>query len=191
VREGVRALVRLNAWLLRAYSRRCLAALRLPLPLRLAARRLEPVLALNVEKEVRKDALVIASSRAEIPALLRRARDIDREFVARLPLVRLEIRYEEIEPIRARRMETLLGVTERLLQGPWRGIRIAVRERYRPEPFEALLREHLRLYAAEVHALARSVRLAALLAPVHEHLRGSMEREANSLAREVTRLLYA
>jgi hypothetical protein len=187
----VRALARLNARLLRAYSRRSVAALRLPLPLRVAARSLEPVLALNVEKEVRKDALVIAASSADIPALLHRARDIDREFVAHLPLVRLEIRYEEIEPIRRRRMEGLLAATERLLAAPWRGIRLAVRSRYRPEQFEGFLREHLQLYAAEVNALGRSVRLAALLAPVHERLRRSMEREANTLAHDVTRLLYA
>ena len=183
----MRALTRLNAALLRAYSRRCLATLRLPLP-----RSLESVLALNVEKEARKDALIIAAAgEDEIPALLERARAIDREFVARLPLLSLEIRYEEIEPIRRRRMEGLLAASGRLLGPPWRGIRLAVRERYAQAEFEAFLREHLRLYAAEVHALGRSVRLGALLAPVHDRLRRSMEREANALARDVTRLLYA
>jgi hypothetical protein len=88
-------------------------------------------------------------------------------------------------------MQRLLAAAEKLLEPPWRGIRVAVRERYRPEEFEAFLREHLRLYAAEVHALGRSVRLAGLLAPVHERLRRSMEREANALAHDVTRLLYA
>jgi hypothetical protein len=185
----------LNARLLRTYSRRCVAGLHLPLPLRIAARHLEPLLALNVEKEARKDALVIgAAHRSEIPALLLRAREIDREFVARLerlPLLSLDIRYGELEPIRRGRMERLRAAAETLLQAPWRGMRLAARVCYGPAEFEALLCEHLGLYAAEVQALGRAVRPAALLAPVHVRLRRSMEREARALAQDVTRLLYA
>ena len=63
--------------------------------MRLALGPLEPLLALNVEKEVRKDALVIRSG--EVP--LAQAREIDRQFLAqldRLPFLRLEIRYRDI-----------------------------------------------------------------------------------------------
>ena len=59
-----RVLARLNRALLEAFSRRTTEALRGTLPLRLALPHLEPLLARNVAKEVRKDALVIA--RADI-----------------------------------------------------------------------------------------------------------------------------
>jgi len=153
---------------------------------------LERLLAANVEKEVRKDAFAIQSG-SSVEKLLTHAREIDREFVARLerfPLVRLHIRYEDIEPIRRRRMERLLEAAARLLQAQWRGIRHAARACYSESEFEAMLGEHLRLYAAEVHALNRSVRLAALIAPLRERLRKAMEERADALAREVADLLY-
>ena len=153
---------------------------------------LEAILAANVEKEVRKDALAIRHP-GDVSALLAKAREIDREFVARLerlPLVRLRLRYEDIEPVRRQRMQRLLKVSAALLARPWRGIRPAARACYGRAQFEALLREHLRLYAAEVHALNRSARLGALLAPLRERLRKAMEEQANGLAREVAGLLY-
>ncbi|HEX7221102.1 MAG TPA: hypothetical protein VF280_17980 [Burkholderiales bacterium] len=122
------------------------------------------------------------------------ARQVDREFVARLerfPLVRLRIRYEDIEPMRRRRMQHLLDAAAALVRAPWRGIRPAARACYSRAEFEDLLREHLRLYAAEVHALGGSVRPALLVAPVRERLRALMESRADSLARDVAALLYA
>ena len=177
----------MNGRLLRAYSRRCLAAVPIPLG------PLEALLAANVEKEVRKDALAIQSAH-DIEQLLRHAREIDREFVAKLerfPLVRLRIRYEDIEPIRRRRMERLLAAAAALAQAPWRGIRPAARARYSRAEFETLLGEHLRLYAREVHALSRAVRLGALVAPLRARLLKTMEAQADRLAREVADLLYA
>jgi len=161
----------------------------------MAAAHLEPLLALNVEKEVRKDALAIRSvSTNDMHELLQQAREIDREFVARVerfPLVRVGIRYQDIEPVRRRRMERLRAAAAALLERPWRGIRPAVRARYAEAEFEALLREHLRLYACEVDALNRSMRLAALITPLRKRLRKTMEEQASALARDVARLLYA
>jgi len=141
---------------------------------------------------VRKDAAAIRSPQSA-EQLLRQARDIDREFVARLerlPLVRLRIRYEDVEPVRRRRIERLLEAARALLEPPWRGLRPAARARYGRAEFETLVREHLRLYAAEVHALSRSVRPALAVAPFRERLRTLMEKEANALARAVADLLY-
>jgi len=141
---------------------------------------------------VRKDAAAIRSPQ-KVEQLLRQAREIDREFVARLerfPLLRLRIRYEDVEPVRRQRIERLLEACRALLAPPWRGIRAAARARYGRAEFEALVREHLRLYAAEVHALGRSLRPALLIAPWRERLRALMERQANALAREVADLLY-
>jgi hypothetical protein len=124
---------------------------------------------------------------------LRAAREIDREFVARLerfPLVRLRICYEDVEPIRRRRIERLLEAARALLEAPWHGIRPAARACYRRADFETRVREHLHLYAVEVHALSGSVRPALLVAPFRSRLRALMEERANALAQEVTRLLY-
>ena len=63
--------------MLRAYSRRCVVAARLPLG------PLEALLAGNVDKEVRKDAAAIRSAQS-VEQLLRQARQIDREFIDRL-----------------------------------------------------------------------------------------------------------
>jgi predicted membrane protein len=141
---------------------------------------------------VHKDAAAIRSGDG-VERLLRHAREIDREFVARLerfPLVRLLIRYEDVEPIRRRRMQQLLEVAAALAAGPWRGVRRAARARYPHAQMEALLREHLSLYAGEVHALSRSVRPALLVAPLRERLRRAMQAQAAALAREVAALLY-
>ncbi len=169
--------------------------------LRVALGPLEPILALNVDKEVRKDALVIAQAGQPAPldglsALLARAREIDREFVARLGRfpVRPEIRYEEVEPIRRRRMERLLDAAARLLTAPWRGLRTAVRAGYDEPDFAAALGEHLHLYALEVHALNRSVRVPTLMAPLRgliaDRLRAIMDLESKALAHQVTRLVF-
>jgi hypothetical protein len=89
-----RVLARLNRALLEAFSRRTTDALRAALPLRLALPHLEPLLARNVAKEVRKDALVIARAdrvpatgapdREAVRELLQAARKIDGEFLAGL-----------------------------------------------------------------------------------------------------------
>ncbi len=141
---------------------------------------------------MRKDTLAIRSGE-NADELLRRAREIDREFIARLerlPLVRLRIRYEDVEPIRRRRIERLLETARALLAPPWRGIRPAARARYGRAEFETRVREHLRLYATEVHALSRSVRPALLVAPWRGRLYALMSEQANALAREVADLLY-
>ena len=172
--------------MLRAYSRRCVAAARLPLG------PLEALLAGNVDKEVRKDAAAIRSAQS-VEQLLRQAREIDRDFIARLervPLVRLRIRYEDVEPLRRQRIERLLEAVGALLREPWGGIRAAARAHYSRAEFETRVHDHLHLYAAEVHALSRSVRPALLVAPWRERLRALMEKQANALAREVAHLLY-
>jgi hypothetical protein len=52
------ALALLNRKILEAYSRRTINTLRAALPLRFALPHIEPVLASNVAKEMKKDALV-------------------------------------------------------------------------------------------------------------------------------------
>jgi len=192
LRERARALARLNRALLEAFSRRTTGALRAALPLRLALPHLEPLLARNVAKEVRKDALVIGrAGRASVAELLAEARRIDGEFLAgvgRLP-IRIVIPYAEIEPLRARRIALLGGAAQRVLEAwlPGRGLRAALRACFTRAELEQLLREDLRLYAQETLALSRALRLPAILRPareaIAERLHAIMQASADELAR--------
>jgi len=171
--------------------------------LRLALPALEPFLAENVAKEVRKDALVILRAGEALAAgappgseaareLLAAARAVDREFLDRVGAfpVRIDIRYERIEPLRLRRIELGLDTAYRILEA-WRHGR-RLREALSVEEAERRVFGLLRLYAEETHALSHSVRLPGLLAPLRERvaqrLLEAMSGAAAGLAREVARM---
>lgn len=206
--DRARVLGSLNGKILLAYSARTVAALRAVLPLRPALPHLEPFLALNVEKEVRKDALVIgcaaeaaAAGRAPEPGSAQRlyeaTRAIDEEFLGRIGgfPVRIAIRYEEVGPPRIERIERLLEASHRLLAAWRRGARLreALETVFGASEFERRVRELLELYALETRALSRSVRLPALLVPLREiaaeRLFAIMREEAARLAAELARSL--
>ena len=166
--------------------------MRAALPLRLALPALEPFLAENVAKEVRKDALVIRrAGEALAPGaareILAAARDIDREFLGRVGSfpVLIEIPYDRIEPLRLRRVELGLDTAHRILDA-WRHGR-RLRETFTAAEFEQRLFDMMRLYAEETQALSHSVRLPAILEPVRERvalrLQEAMTRAARTLAR--------
>lgn len=151
-------------------------------------------------KEARKDALLIARAwkllgAGEVPdgdaarELLAQAREVDREFLRRIAgfPVRIEIRYEAIEPPRLRRIELGLDTSWRILDAWRRGVRL--RAAFAAPELERRLSQMLQLYAEETQALSHSVRLPVLLAPVRErlaqHLREEMTRVARILARNV------
>lgn len=188
----------MNARLLAEFSRRTTAELRTVLPLRVALPALEPFLAENVAKEERKDALVIRRAAEALAAgappdpatareILVAARGIDREFLARIARfpVRIDIRYERIEPLRLRRIELGLETTCRIFAA-WREGR-RLRDAFGREELEHQLLEILRLYAEETLALSHSVGLPRLLEPLRERiaqrLREAMLHAAKSLAR--------
>lgn len=151
-----------------------------------------------MEKEARKDALLVrraaealAGGRepdaADARALLAAARDVDRQFLARVDAfpVRIEIDYASIEPLRLRRMVLGLDTAYGILAA-WRGRR-RLREAFAGPELERRLLEILRLYAEETLALSRGVHLPRLLTPLRERiaqrLREAMLQAANSLAR--------
>lgn len=203
------ALAVLNGKILAAYSARTITALRAALPLRLALPHLEPVLVLNLDKEIRKDALVIRRAgaalaagappdRAAVQQLFVETQAIDQDFIARVNAfpVRIVIRYEEIEPLRLRRIQRLGEAAYRILPA-WREerrLRTALRGIYAESDFERLLCEVFDLYAREVQALSRSVRLPALLAPLREsfaqHLLDVMSGVGARLAHDLARDIY-
>jgi hypothetical protein len=193
----------LNGRMLRELSRRTTGGLRAPLP------HVERFLATNVDKEVRKDALVIraaaealaSGSRASgqtVLRLLEESKRIDAAFLnglGRFP-VRIEVPYERVGPLRLRRIELGLDLAHRIL-GAWQeagSLRRALPAAYPPQAFERALLEVLMLYGREMEALSHCVRLPALLGALRERLaRAVLERvsgAANGLAREVTHALY-
>jgi hypothetical protein len=175
----------LNGKLLHAFSRRSLDRLRATSALRLVLPLVEPLLELNVSKEVRKDAFAFraaaeAVARGAVPdartaeTVLEATKAIDREFLRRLedfPL-RLEISYARVAPVRLRRIARLLEAAHRLLVHwpPRTRLRAVIQAQYSAEAFEQLLLALLRLYGEEAGALARAVRLPRLLAPLSERL---------------------
>jgi hypothetical protein len=201
------ALAALNRRILEAYSRRVIGALRASLPFGGAVAHLEPMLARNVAKEIRKDALVIRRASA-LPAtgpdaavlrdLLETTRQIDREFLAQaggLP-IRIVIPYGEVAPIRLRRIERLFRGAGRILDAWQRegGLRAGLRASHPRAEFEQSLHELLRLYAMETRVLSRSVQLPLLLVPIRERIALSLYETMNDVARclaaEVTALVF-
>lgn len=202
--KEARALARLNGRVLHAFSRHTTTALRAALPLRLALPHLEPVLALNVDKEVEKDTLVILRARTletgsttdwnEVLAqLLQATREIDRLFLARVGRFPVEIivRYDEIMPIRSRRIKLLHDTARKLLTagGSRLALRGAMQASFSRDEFSQLLYELFRLYAEETRSLSRSVRLPGPLVPLREligqELLNVMIRVARPLATEI------
>mgnify|MGYP001563596470 FL=1 len=199
----------LDRRILEAFSRRTVDALRAVLPVRLALPHVERFLALNVGKEAQKDALVIRCSAEALAAgsppgreivarLLDETKKIDRSFLDRIGTfpVGIRIRYEEVAPVRAQRIERLLSTAYRVLDA-WRtasGIRAALRAAYPRPELERDLHEMLKLYALETNALSRSVRLPALLTPLREQLAGGLHRVMNAaatrLACDLTHVVY-
>lgn len=202
----VDALAAFDRRILETYSHRTTDALRAVLPLRVALPRIEPFLVLNVAKEVQKDTLVIrrageavrhgaSPDHAMVQQLFHATQEIDRAFLARvsgLP-VGIVIRYEEIEPIRKRRIELLLGAACVIL-AHWprqRGWRAALRTAYPRAELEQRLHELLRLYAQETQALSRSLRLPALLVPLREGIARNLYQIMNAAALRLARELTA
>lgn len=165
---------------------------------------------LNLSKEVRKDSLVIrhaATAQAlgtppdsgDVEKLLHAARKIDREFTRQItPLpIRIDIQYDDIEPVRKTRFRLLLDESYRLFVQleitP--GFRVAVREIYSGEEFRILICYMLHLYTVETRLLNRSVVIPLPLHPLKDAMTSAinsvMEREAVQLGEEITRRVYA
>lgn len=181
--DKANALAGLNAKILAAYSARTVDALRGKLALRVALPYLEPVLALNVEKEVRKDRIVIghahkAALRGEAPPrelandIFAATKAIDSDFLQRVEdfPVRIVIPYDEIEPLRLARIRYVLDTAFRVFSA-WRHrvrFRTALRASYSQPDFELVMNLILDSYARETRSLSRALKLPAMLAPIGE-----------------------
>lgn len=173
--------------------------------MRLALPHLEPVLVLNVSKEVEKDtAVILDAGQAPVPGvsneqrladLLQITKDIDRRFlenVGRFP-VEIVVRYDEIIPFRIRRIRLLHQAAGQILGGGQAAPRLrpSLAATFGQDDLARLLHELFRLYAEEVRSLSRSVRLPGPLVPLREmiarELLDVMLRVAWPLAQEIAR----
>jgi hypothetical protein len=197
-------LARLNRRILETYSQRTTSALRASLPLPLALPWLDRMLALNVDKEVRKDALVIAKAAQAVAAgrapdadtvraVLAGAKEIDRGFLGQVGGAPLDIliRYDAVDVVRKARVQRQLAAAYRILAA-WQGhngLRTALAEAFPGAELEQLVLDMLLLYARETQVLGEAVRMPLLLAPLRrrvlEGLYGTMEKTATRLAHEV------
>lgn len=205
----VHAMAALNRKVLEVYSQRTTDKLRTVMPLRMALPSLENFLAMNVAKEVQKDAMVIGRvaenvarglqpSKDTVGQLFDATKEIDREFLSRTGTfpVGIVIRYDEIAPLRTQRIDRLLTAAYRILDAGRavhgvRGNRSAIRAVYSRVEFERLLQDLLRLYALETRALSRSLRLPALLVPLRERLAKSLYEVMNDTATRLAQELGA
>ena len=131
----------------------------------------------------------VAPTPEAVRQLLAAAREIDREFLARVSRfpVRIDIPYSELEPLRLRRIELGLDLAYRLLQGWNRGEK--ARSAVTREELSLRLRELLELYAHEVLALSRTVRLPGPLAALRERIAQRLRSEMAEIARTMTATL--
>ena len=192
-----RALARLDRRILRAYSACTAESLRGVVPLRVALPHLERFLARNVAKEIEKDERVIrraaqspggggTPAREVLEALFAETQGIDREFLtaaAGFP-VGIVLRYDQIAPVRMRRIERLFESSARICaaRGEHRSLRGALQACYAKPDLERLIREILWLYSQEVLVLSRSVRLPALVGPLREMVAQRLVRVMNEAA---------
>ena len=183
--ERVAVLTELDRRMLEAFSRRTTEKLRSALPLRIALPHLEPFLAANVAKEVRKDALTIRSAGealavgerpgpGTVQQIFETTQEIDRDFLRTIdPFpVRIRIPYDRIAPLRLQRIERVFDLAYRILRQWQAGCRL--RDAFGKEELEQCLLKVLNLYVQESLALSHSVSLPALLEPVRERLARSL-----------------
>jgi hypothetical protein len=203
------ALASLNGKILASYSVRTITALRNALAFRVALAHLQPVLALNLDKEIRKDTLVIrhagyavaagqAPAKPDAQKLYVETQAIDATFLQDMESspVRVVIPYDEIEPLRVRRIQYVIEAAYRILS-VWpehRGLKAALRAIYGETDFELLICMILDLYARETRALARAVRVPAALAPLQDrfarHVGSVMSEVGMRLAQDLARRIY-
>ncbi len=110
--------------------------------------------------------------------------------------MRVVIPYDEIEPVRTKRIRYILEAAYRICNA-WQvhpRLRDAIRAAYERTDFELISCLILDLYAQETRALSRSVKLPTVLAPLREraakHLALVMSQAAGRLSTDVARGLY-
>jgi len=194
----------LDSYMLEEFSRRTIAGLKRHALFKLLLGPLRDYLKSNVTKEIEKDRQVLLHAASLVQAdkfptgqdtqhLLALARDIDRAFLQQAVLlpVELNIQYQEIEPIRARRIQGMLQESHHLFR-EWRGrrhLRETLAALYDMPQFAKLLFDFLHLFSQETRLLSQAVRMPGLITFARESLTQTvyvvMESVAHDLSTEL------
>jgi hypothetical protein len=192
------------------FSRLCVGHLNNHLPLKIFISLFQHFLDANVLKEIEKDRVIIEHAAAAFERgngkavvntdeVFEMTKKTDHEFIKKLsnPLISIELRYDDFEEIRKKRIASFSGMVFDLL-GNWDdGLSFTdvVKHTFGEEDYRRVLNEVLHLYNIETRLLSKSItfhgpagRARDLFA---EKLFSTMEKAAGDISRKYARRIYA
>ena len=169
----------------------------------------ESFLLFNINKEIEKNRYAICQSAdtlkngrqpddTDTQLLLKKAREIDEEFLQKANSLSsaINIRYQDIEQVRRKRIELLLQSSYRILN-KWQDIpqiRVVIASLFDQQQFHILLHDILGLYIDETKILSNSVKIPHALFFVRDSvlktIHSVMAEVAEELASELTNRIY-
>ena len=184
------------AYMMREFSQQTIDGLKAYKLFKLLLPPFKSFLEINLEKEIDKNQAVVACAVAAVrlgqppghaytEQLLRQSRDIDRAFLQRAQSLSsaIQINYPEIDRVRQRRIELVIGAAYQVLT-QWQGgkaLRQVIAGLYNREQFRLLLLEILNLYIEETRVLSKSVKIPRQLT----HFRDSLINTVHTVMRQV------
>ena len=191
------------------FSSRCLARVEHRRPMKLLLAPFHRFLKANVAKEIDKDRLIIESAvRAfnhgtDLGAVNReeifeKTKNLDAAFIKKVPvpLIAIDVRYQDFAEIRKRRIE-LISETVYDLSKHWKekhSFPALVREAYTPKRFGETITEILHLYNLETRELGGSIKLPPPVGKATALFVASlytiMEEVAGQISREYTEKIF-
>lgn len=202
--DRVSLICAMDRYMLEEFSRRTTQGLKQHTLFRMMLGPLHTFLDINVNKEVEKDKQVILHAASLVQAdkyptqqdiqhLLSLARNIDQAFLQEALMLPVEfnLQYQEIEPIRQQRIQSLLHESHQLFR-LWQDmtcLRNATAVMFDAPQFAKLLFDIMHLYSLETKLLSHSVRLPGLLAIARESLTQTIYVVMESVARQLSQEL--
>jgi hypothetical protein len=202
-------LIRKDSEMMHEFSSRCLARIETRRTMKLLLAPFQRFLKANVAKEIEKDRLIIeyavsafhkgtdlgAVNREEI---FEKTKLMDAAFIKKVPvpLISIDVRYQDFAEIRKRRIELLSGTVYDLSKN-WKEkitFPALVRETYTSKRFGETITEILHLYNLETRELGGSIKLPPPLGRATAHFVGAlytiMEEVAAQISREYTEKIF-
>lgn len=197
------------AYMMREFSQQTIDGLKTYKVFKLLLPPFKSFLEINLEKEIDKNRTVVACAVAAVQRgqppdhtfteqLLRQSRDIDQAFLQKAQSLSsaIQINYPEIDRVRQRRIELVIGAAYQVL-ARWQGrkaLRQVLAGLYDREHFCLLLLEILNLYIEETRVLSKSVKIPRQLTRFRDSLINTvhtvMRRVALQLVPDLTGRVY-
>ena len=204
-----RILCAMSDFMMREFSQRTIDRLGRKRLFKLILPAFEPFLLININKEIEKNHYAIYQSvdalkhrrqpdDSDTKLLLKKAREIDEEFLRKANALSsaINIRYQDIERVRRKRIEHLLQSSYRILN-KWQDIpqiRVVIASLFDQKQFHILLHDILSLYIDETKILSNSVKIPHALFFVRDSIlqtiHSVMAEVAEELATELTDRVY-